>query len=334
MDEKAIVDALVANASGGILLVGSNGKTLAANATAELLRERPEIRGLIDAARAGSREAARAIVEVRRGRRKEAAEFFDCRAFAVSCGESSDVVLVVMREATVEREFGRMKEDFFHAVAHDLRGPLSIIDGMIYFMRKIANLEERPRRYLDMAEQASRRLGEMVADILDISNFESGVVALSPSSFPVASLLESSRESCRPAAEEKKIRVELESSGAGELTADRKLMERAVLNLVGNAIKFTPEGGRVVLGATGGQDEIEFYVQDTGPGVPAHEADAVFEKFVKIEREGASRSGCGLGLAICRHVVGLHRGRLWVESRDGAGGRFAFRVPRKPPPAA
>ena len=115
---------------------------------------------------------------------------------------------------------------------------------------------------------------------------------------------------------------------AGDLTCDVRLVERVLMNLVGNAMKFTPSGGRITLTADAKGAEIEFAVKDTGPGIPADKLDAVFEKFKQLDRDAAKRAGYGLGLSICRKIVELHGGRIWVESKVGEGSRFAFTLPR------
>jgi signal transduction histidine kinase len=101
--------------------------------------------------------------------------------------------------------------------------------------------------------------------------------------------------------------------------------------LIGNALKFTPTGGRITLGAAAFGAEVEFFVRDTGPGIPADKVDAVFEKFKQLDRDAAARSGYGLGLSICKKIVEAHGGRIWVESQEGKGSRFIFRVPRDGP---
>lgn len=342
--EKAKVDALVSNIPDGVLMAGFDGSIIFVNAAAtrilglraaisrvsEITRL-PEIRRLLDSVQAGPKRAEEAIVETRLAEGTESS-VFACQALRVARQGRDEGILVLMRDVTLEREVERMKEEFFHSVVHDLRGPLSIIDGMVYFLRKLPSQDERQKKYVDQAGQASKRLAELVANILDIAKLESGTMTLSLSCFPAQSLLGPLRDLYRVPAESKGVSVELEAGDVGELAADLKLLERVVMNLAGNALKFTPSGGRITLGAVGSETEVEFFVRDTGPGIPADKVDAVFEKFKQLDRDAASRAGYGLGLSICKKVVELHHGRIWVESKNGAGSRFAFRIPRKAAP--
>jgi signal transduction histidine kinase len=105
-------------------------------------------------------------------------------------------------------------------------------------------------------------------------------------------------------------------------------LDRVLSNLIGNALKFTPREGKITLGAIDRGAEVEFFVRDTGPGIPADKVDAVFEKFKQLDRDAATRAGYGLGLSICKKIVEVHGGRIWVESKEGQGSRFAFIIPR------
>ncbi|MEK7382683.1 MAG: ATP-binding protein [Elusimicrobiota bacterium] len=342
--EKAKVDALVSNIPDGVLMAGFDGSIIFVNATAaRVLALRgpisrvseitalPEIRHLVDSVKAGAKRVEGVIVETTLQEGRPSA-VFACQALSVARQGRDEGILVLMRDVTIQRELERMKDEFFHSVVHDLRGPISIIDGMVYFLKKLQGLDERQRKYVDLAEQASKRLSELVANILDIAKLESGTMTLALSKFSSAAFLGTLRDLYRLPAESKGVSIELEAGDAGELTGDMKLLERVVMNLVGNALKFTPAGGRILLGAAGSGAEVEFFVRDTGPGIPADKLEAVFEKFKQLDSDAAARAGYGLGLSICKKVVELHRGRIWVESKDGAGSRFAFRIPRNTNP--
>jgi signal transduction histidine kinase len=183
-------------------------------------------------------------------------------------------------------------------------------------------------RYIEMARLASEKLTGLIADILDSAKLESGTMALVLSRFTTESLLATAVELSRVAADGKGVALELAPSSIGELSGDARLLDRVLTNLIGNALKFTPKGGRVVVGAKAEGDAMEFFVKDTGPGIPEDKLDAVFEKFKQLDRDAGKRAGYGLGLSICKKIVEAHGGRIWVESRPGEGSRFAFRIPR------
>ena len=345
LEEKAKVDALVRNIPGGVLLLGLDGALTFANAAAvavlglnlnagrgELPSRFPEIKRIVDAVRRGAKVSEEARVSMRAAN-GEAIATFSCRALPVRREGHEIGVLVLMREVTAELELERMKEEFFHAVIHDLRGPITVIDGMVQVMKKMT-LGERETRYIEMARLASVRLADLIANILDIAKFESGTMSLNPTRFTADSLLAGVHEINRLPAENKGVTLEVERSTAGELVGDSVLLDRVLMNLIGNALKFTPSGGRITLGATAAGADVEFFVRDTGPGIPADKVDAVFEKFKQLDRDAAARSGYGLGLSICKKIAEAHGGRIWVESQEGKGSRFAFRVPRGGPPRA
>ncbi|HEX4047834.1 MAG TPA: ATP-binding protein, partial [Elusimicrobiota bacterium] len=347
VEEKAKVDALVRNIPGGVLLVGWDGALTFANAAAvavlgldpgggrgELPPKFPEIKRIVDAVRRGAKLSEEARIALRAADGETVATF-SCRALPVRREGREVGVLVLMREVTLELELERMKDEFFHAIVHDLRGPITVIDGMVHFMKKLT-LGEKEARYVEMARKASERLADLIKDILDIAKFESGTMRLNTTRFAAASLLSGVQEINRVPAEGKGVAIDVEPTAAGELAGDAPLLDRVLMNLVGNALKFTPSGGRITLGASAAGGEIEFFVRDTGPGIPADKVDAVFEKFKQLDRDAAARSGYGLGLSICKRIVEAHGGRIWVESVESRGSRFAFRVPREgvSPPGA
>ena len=339
LEEKAKVDALVRNIPGGVLLIGMDGSMTFANAAAvsvlgldekperRVLPARfPEIKAIVEAVRRGAKRSdeARIAMSATNG---ETIATFACRAQPVLRDGRDVGILIVMRDITSELELERMKEEFFHGVVHDLRGPITVIDGMVAMMKKMA-LGERESRYIDLARQASARLAGLVTNILDIAKLESGSMPLAPARFKASSLLTAVQEINRVPAESKGVVLEIEPSEETELIGDIRLLDRVMMNLIGNALKFTPAGGRIALGAVKVGAEVEFYVRDTGPGIPADKLDAVFEKFKQLDRDAAARSGYGLGLSICKKIVEVHGGRIWADSQDGKGSRFAFRVPR------
>lgn len=355
MEEKAKMDALVKNIPEGVLLAGFDGSVFYVNATAarilsvrvpdrpgriaDVIRS-PELRRIVEAVQNRVKRAETSVVALRAG--EGAPEvFYAARALTVVRDRKEVGILLLLRDITVERELAKMKEEFFHAIVHDLRGPITVIDGIVHFMKRMQNLGEKEKTYVDLAEQAAKRLGALVTDILDIAKLESGTMTLTPATGPCAALLETVRSLYSVPAEGKNIKLETAPSQAGDITCDVRLVERVLMNLAGNAMKFTPAGGRITLTAEAKGAEIEFAVKDTGPGIPADKLDAVFEKFKQLDRDAAKRAGYGLGLSICRKIVELHGGRIWVESKVGEGSRFVFALPRVlkagatlPPPAA
>ncbi len=344
IEEKARVAALVHNIPAGIIMAGFGGEIVYANAMAALILGAPELAG--PSAGRNIRDVIRSpqLLEltqslIMRRKRSDSVEVeltgsdgsnrgvFLCQGVTVS-GEKRDIgILLLLRDVTMERNVERMKEEFLHSIVHDLRSPLSAISAFIETMQKSAAVSEKERMYMRYAAQATARLRDLVSDILQMAKLESGTMELKKSIVDVQGILDSMRDLYTIQAEPRKIALDfVRGSAPHALSCDSGLVERVVMNLIGNAMKFTPEGGKITVEIGTRDGEMEFSVQDTGPGIPKMALKSVFEKFKQLEG-GQMRQGYGLGLAICKKVVELHGGRIWVESEEGRGSRFIFRLP-------
>lgn len=240
-------------------------------------------------------------------------------------------VLLMLRDVTGERRLSALKEEFFQAVAHDLRAPLFAMQGYLRLLEKSVKPEGNLKGYFDAITQSCEKLTLLIQDTLDSARLETGQLTLTAASFEPVALLQRVARLFTPIAEEKGIKIELQlASGAPKaIAADERLLERVFTNLLSNALKFTPRGGRISLEMTAaGADQVEFTVSDTGPGIPADQRTRVFEKFTQGE-DGRSKGGFGLGLNICHKIVALHRGTIWIESEPGLGSQFVFRIPTR-----
>ncbi|MDE2489816.1 MAG: PAS domain-containing sensor histidine kinase [Elusimicrobia bacterium] len=243
-------------------------------------------------------------------------------------GDGDFGVLVMLRDVTAERRLEALKEEFFQAAAHDLRAPLFAIQGYLRLLRKSLVPTERQAAWLDSIDASCEKLTLFVKDALDAARIQNGRLRLSTSAVDPRALLARSVRLFAPLADERSI--SLESAAAPDapavFEADERLVERLLHNLVGNALKFTPRGGHVRVTAAARGAQIEFAVEDDGPGIPESQRAAIFEKFRQLDAPGP-RSGFGLGLAICAKIVKLHRGVLWVEPGPIGGSRFVARLP-------
>jgi len=347
LEEKAKMDALVRNIPEGVMLAGHDGHVLFINGlAAQILGVKPsdkleisafkvrspKLMTLIEAARAGNKMGEFFHVELET-KDAEKTLTYSCKASAVSREGVKIGILVLMRDVTGERELDRMKEEFFHSLVHDLRGPLTVIDAIVNIMKSLPDMGEREKRYAEFGEQASKRLAGLITNILDIAKIESGTMTMNVAKTHADAMLQAVAKLYQIAADGKSITISTAADPGLELACDGPLVERVLMNLAGNALKFTPSGGTLKLSARVIGANVEFAVHDSGPGIPADKLDAVFEKFKQLDRDTAARAGYGLGLSICRKIVELHGGRIWVESRPGAGSRFAFLVPSAGAPA-
>ena len=221
----------------------------------------------------------------------------------------------------------RARDEMLGVVAHDLRNPLNTIVMGASTMLEL--LPEKPpllRNHAQIVRRAADRMNRLIQDLLDVRRIESGRLAVDPRPVTVPLLVDEALEMLRPLAVAASL--ELSTDLAAELPrvrADSGRILQVFSNLVGNAIKFTPAGGRITISATALEEEVRFEIADTGPGIPAESLPHVFGQFWQGLR--GDRRGIGLGLAIAKGIVEAHGGRIWVESQVGEGSRFYFTLP-------
>ena len=229
------------------------------------------------------------------------------------------------------RELSDMKEEFLALTTHDLRSPLTVISGVINFFTsgRLGDLTPEQKNMVAMMERNAQNLIELVNDLLDASKLESGTLRLDLTSVDVRALADELRESMEPLAREKGITIEeLIPDDLPPLRADRAKLRRVLVNLVSNAVKFTPRGGRVELRAEREGGMVRVCVTDTGVGIAPEDLDRLFDKYEQARsRATRSEKGTGLGLSITRQIVELHGGKITVRSEVGKGSTFSFTIP-------
>ncbi len=221
----------------------------------------------------------------------------------------------------------RHKTEFLANLSHELRTPLNAILGASELMADglFGPLNEKQLEYSHDIHQGGTHLLGLINDILDLAKIEAGRLDLHLSQFDLRSVMESSAAIVRERAARKSLELNVTPPPEEIIVeADQRKVKQIVYNLLTNAVKFTPEGGRVAFTAHRNGKEIIFAVEDTGPGVAQELRERVFEEFFQAPD---SREGTGLGLALCRRLVELHGGRIWLETEGGQGSRFLFTIP-------
>jgi signal transduction histidine kinase/CheY-like chemotaxis protein len=224
----------------------------------------------------------------------------------------------------------RHKSEFLASMSHELRTPLNAVIGFseVLLERMFGDLNERQDEYVRDIWSSGKHLLELLNDILDLSKVEAGRMDLEWSTFSVREALENGLALMRERAARKSISLILEvSPEIGLFHADELRFRQVVLNLLSNAVKFTPEAGEVVVRATSDGPEVLVTVTDTGIGVAPADQARIFESFQQGGRGAQQHEGTGLGLTLCRRIVGLLGGRMWLESEVGRGSTFGFAVP-------
>jgi signal transduction histidine kinase len=233
-------------------------------------------------------------------------------------------------------EMNRLKSDFLATVSHELRTPLNSILGFSDVLSGIDALDDKQKRYVGNIQRSGRMLLEMINDILDLAKVESGKMEVRPSEFKIGTLVAAQCDMARPLAEKKNIDLDCEiSSNLPPLRQDQAKVQQILSNLVSNAIKFTPEGGRILVNADGDPaGDLRLTVRDTGIGISPDDQQLVFEKFRQAsgglpDGDAMTReySGTGLGLSIVRELCRLLGGDVSLESELGKGSTFTVRLP-------
>jgi len=217
------------------------------------------------------------------------------------------------------------RDEILGVVAHDLRNPLASIAMRAALLRETAESAET-EKHAEKIERVTRRMASLINSLLDLATIEAGHFTVRPEACAVDELIDASLETLAALAAQKQIRLEHPPfRGTAMVRADRERVLQVLQNLVGNAIKFTPEGGRVIIAADREADVVRFRVSDTGPGIASAHRPHVFDRFWKHEVGGTR--GTGLGLFIAKGIIEAHRGRIWVESVPGQGSTFCFTLP-------
>ncbi|OGW69455.1 MAG: hypothetical protein A3A88_00555 [Nitrospirae bacterium RIFCSPLOWO2_01_FULL_62_17] len=232
------------------------------------------------------------------------------------------------------RELDHLKSAFVSIVSHELRTPMTSIKGYVENILDglAGGLTEKQSYYLTRVKLNTERLTRMVNDLLDLSRIEDPEKChdyLQPMPLSIKDLAIEVVESFQPMARQRSITVKADHPASLPfLRADRDKLHRILTNLIGNAIKFTPAGGEVLVETTVRTDDsLQICVSDTGCGIPSHEHDKIFDKFFRGAAIPEEARGAGLGLAITKSLVELHGGRIWLESGPGKGSRFFFSLP-------
>ena len=219
--------------------------------------------------------------------------------------------------------------DFTAIIVHDLRSPLSNVISIVEMMREglFGAVNPDQTKWLEKAEHTSRSSVDLISDFLDVSKLESGRLELRKESVDLRHLIRSSVENYSLAAQDKGILFKDEiAPSLPRVEADPRRLEQVLSNLLSNALKFTPQGGQVVVGAVCNHKEIEVWVKDTGVGIPPNEIGQIFEKYKQTTSGATSEhKGTGLGLVICKMIVEAHGGTIRAQSENGAA--FTFTLP-------
>ncbi len=248
-----------------------------------------------------------------------------------SWSKEDQSLFCVAHDVTTRKKMEQLKREFVQMVSHDLRMPLTSLKMTLGMLLEgtYGELTERGRPRIEYATYDLTRLINMINELLEFERMESGKIDLFLESSQVSDLVTQAVESVRSLAEKQNIK--LYSQGTDDnLICDGGRLVQVMINLLGNAIKFSPKNSSIFVSANEIGESMEFKIRDEGKGIPAAFKDKVFDRFEQVELDDARvKGGSGLGLAICKAIIEAHKGTIGVQSEEGKGSTFWFRVPMK-----
>ncbi|MEP0763921.1 MAG: PAS domain-containing protein [Chloroflexota bacterium] len=289
------------------------GQQLAGKTLMSALRQ-PDLEALFHDARRVRSETVERRIELNH-------RIFHARALALPAS-GVEFEIMTLRDVTQLQRLERARREMVSNISHELSTPITSIGLLAETLLNVAE-REKPKRLRKMAKDIRREtdtLMHLVQEMRDLSLIESGQMPIRLTPTPLLPIVTSTLQQLESLAENKQQAVTVEVPADIAVLADEVQIQRALKNILHNAIKFTPNGGHIRISARRGDAEAVLAVSDDGPGIPAEDLSRIFERFFQVDR--ARREGTGLGLAIVRHIVRAHGGRTWAESVQGEGATF------------
>lgn len=235
-------------------------------------------------------------------------------------------VVATIQDITAEKELDKVKDEFVYIVVHELGNPIFALDGYLSILRdKCKGRDKQIKEIIESATGINQQLSSLVNDLLEMVKSESGQLKIDVNPIDLGKIFEAVIDSAKIKAKTKKITVNYIPEKTLNVMGDEQKIREVAINLIDNAIKYTPEGGKVEIWHEDKEGQITTFVKDNGMGISKESKKHLFEKFFRIKSETTKGiSGTGLGLFICRQIVEKCGGRIWAESEEGEGSTFAF----------
>lgn len=330
--ERAKLDAIITNIQDGVIVIGEDSRILLVNRSVcevfglneddlpgKLLAEvipNLDLQILLQAAGDSSRQKLQEI------------NLPDGRVYYAQYASVPKVgAALTIQDISYLKKLDRLKNDFINSVSHDLRSPLTSVMGYTQLLERVGPLNDTQKEFVQRLQGSIQHITNLVNDLLDLGRIEAGFDNLGEA-VAMDAILRNSLEMFDTQARKKKIDVVTQiGTSIQPIRANPVRIRQMIDNLLGNAVKYTPEGGRVQVGLFQQDSQVVLRVQDSGPGIPAEEQTHVFEKFFRASNAPDGVRGTGLGLSIVKTVVDNHHGRVWVESDVSKGSTFVVLLP-------
>ena len=241
--------------------------------------------------------------------------------------EDADSIRWTLRDITERKELDSLRDDLNAMIYHDLRSPLANIVSSLDVLSGMVGQDESVRSILGIAMNSTERIQRLVNSLLDINRLESGQTVATLQTMKPERLIESAAKDVLPSANGRRQKIETKiAAHVPGVFVDAEMIRRVIINLLENAIKFSHVETVIEVGAKRDGANVQFWVKDNGPGIPANAREHIFEKFARL-KDKDSPGGLGIGLAFRRLAVQAHGGKIWVESEEGKGSKFIFVLP-------
>lgn len=342
-EEKARVETILANMEEGVLLVDGAKRIILMNPAAEYMFDRPaadmlgrdhlEITHHFDLDQKLDKVLQTGepqLLEIKRARPEE--QILACRLAPAGSGVTEGRgVLMVLRDITRSRKLEQMRTEFVSNVTHELRTPLTSIKGFAETLLEGAlDDAETARHFVGIIKKESDHLSQLIEDILDLSRIESGRWKLKKEPVNLAVLAQDTAVRLKPKAGNQGVSLTVDApADLPMVPGDAHRLAQVLINLVDNALKYTPAGGAVTVTVADAGPLVSVRVTDTGAGIPKADLPRIFERFYRVDKARTrATGGTGLGLAIVKHIVDAHGGTIGVVSDTGQGATFTFSLPK------
>jgi PAS domain S-box-containing protein len=254
--------------------------------------------------------------------------FEDGRVLSAQCTPILRIGLAItMQDITYLKQIDRLKNEFVHTVSHDLRSPLTAILGYVDLLDRVGPVNDQQREFIMRVQNSVQSITALVNDLLELGRIEAGFDT-QKEVIPLEGIIRYTLDTLGGQVSDKKINLHLNlPADIPPMRGNSIRLRQLVDNLIGNAIKYTPEGGEITIDLEARNDQVILRISDTGPGIPPSDQPHIFEKFYRASNVPKGVGGSGLGLAIVKSIVDNHQGRIWVDSLLGRGSTFTVVFP-------
>jgi two-component system phosphate regulon sensor histidine kinase PhoR len=340
--ERNRLAAVLSTMADGILIADAEGNVLMVNPAAERLF------GLAEKVSIGQpvietipdHEISDVLQSCLKTGKQEAAQLESRRRFlrviaSPILDNGASGALLIFQDLTEIRRFQTMRQEFVGNISHELRTPLASMKAVLETINEGA-IDDRPKLkdFLAMMGGEVNRMTQLARDLTELSRIESGQDKLEVAATDLNLLIDQAITKMKPQSERKQIDILWQSDPSlPVISVEEERIQQVVIDLLHNAIKFTPSGGKIIISAKSEGESVLVSVEDTGVGIPAEDLPHIFERFYKADKSRSSE-GTGLGLAIAKHIIQAHDGQIWARSEEGRGSTLSFRLPAIPRSAA